>query len=142
MPLFEGTKNFPDTIHAFYARKLRHMNRMPQDTIIVYEQVVLNEGGYYNGNVGQYVAPISGIYVFVMNLLTVHPSQTSWVRMRLNGNEVSQAYAAFSTNDQSASMSAILYLEERDEVHTVLLAERTLHGNGWSHWGGFILGAV
>ena len=115
---------------------------MPQDIVIIYEQVLLNHGGFYNQNVGQYIAPIRGIYVFIMNLLTIQEDGTSWVRMRLNGNEVSQAYAAYSSNDQSGSMTAILYLEVGDEVHTVLLASRTLHGDGWSHWGGFLLGAV
>ena len=117
------------------------MPRVSVDTVIVYEEILLNHGGFYNKNVGQYIAPLRGIYVFMMTALNyqVH----SRVGMIHNGREVSRAWAAVSNqSDQSASMMAILLLQQSDEVHTVLKEGYSLYGNWWSHWGGFLLATV
>ena len=78
-----------------------------------------------------------------MNALThAWGTNNCWVIMRHNAQVVSQAFSAYANNDQSASMLAILLLQQGDDVHTVLLAGRSLYGNGWSHWGGFLLAQV
>ena len=145
MYLFAGISKLADRTHAFYVRKSRTLPAVSVDTNIVYENVVLNHGGYYNQNLGRYSAPERGIYVFIMNALTRY--KFTRVLMMHNGREVSRSYAAaFLKNgapyNQNACMLAILRLDPRDAVHTVLVAGHDLFGEGWSHFGGFLLGAV
>ena len=76
----------------------------------------------------------------MMNAQTA--SANTYIHMVHNGKEVSQAWSAYSTNDQSGSMMAILFLQQHDEVHTVLRTGTSLEGSGYSHWGGFLLATV
>ena len=142
---FAGISKLADGTHAFFVRKTRSLPAVSVDTNIVYENVVLNHGGYYNQNVGRYSAPERGIYFFIMNALTLRVYTR--VLMMHNGREVSRSYAAaFLVNgnprNQNACMVGILMLQARDEVHTVLGARHDLNGEGWSHFGGFMLAAV
>ena len=125
----------------FYPRKTSSLPRVSADTIIVYENVVLNHGEFYNQNVGQYVAPLRGIYIFTMNALT-HGAHTI-VHMVHNGQIVSQLTSGYYNNvNSSGSMMAILLLQQLDEVHTVLQSSHSLQGKVYSHWGGFLLAIV
>ena len=136
-----GISTISDRTHAFYARKISNMLRHETDTVIIYEQIILNYGGYYKEYEGQYIAPFRGIYVFMMTAVTYQTSTV--VHMIHNGQEVSRIWSInTNTGDQSASMMAILLLQLSDEVHTVLKSRRSLYGNGHSHWGGFLLATV
>ena len=135
-----GTSALPDRTHAFYARKTNHMPQVPVNTVIIYEQVILNHGGFYNENVGQYIAPLTGIYIFIMNAVTMNAN--TYIHIVHNGQEVSRAWSVYSNGNHSGSMMAILILQQTDEVHTVLMSGYSLHGEGWSHWGGFLLATL
>ena len=116
------------------------MPEVSVNTIIVYEQVILNHGGFYNENVGQYIPPLRGIYVFIVNAVT--HSGPSEVLLIHNGQEVSRGFAIANPSNKSGSMMAILALQQLDEVHSLLLQGCTLFGLGFSHWGGFLLATV
>ena len=142
---FSGVNNLAQRSHAFYVRKNNNIPTVYVNTTIVYENVVLNNGGYYNQNIGQYTAPERGIYVFICNALTLR--RFTRVVLMHNNREVSKSYAAaFEYQNliwnQNASLLAILLLQARDEVHTILVKDHDLNGDGWSHFGGFLLATV
>ena len=135
-----GTSALPDRTHAFYARMTGNMPQVSVNTVIIYDQVILNHGGFYNQNVGQYIAPLTGIYIFIMNAVTMNAY--TYTHIVHNGQEVSRAWSVYSNGNQSGSMMAILLLQQLDEVHTVLMSGYSLAGAGHSNWGGFLLATL
>jgi len=65
-----------ETPVAFFATLTSHIVHAGQNQTIAFDRVLTNVGNAYNAHVGLFTAPVSGIYVFSVSLLSM-PGHTT-----------------------------------------------------------------
>jgi hypothetical protein len=70
---------------SFVAHK--SSNQEPDsDTLLSYDIVTINRGGYYNASISRFTAPVTGIYAFGVKVwFKTNSTGTIWVHLRKNG---------------------------------------------------------
>ena len=103
---------------------------------IVFERAVTNVGNAYNSRHGTFIAPVSGIYVFSMTLITL--GQHTHVKLVKNG----QFLAGVNTNtwDQSSQL-VVVELNKGDDVavQNADFSDISFNGAKYSTFAGFLL---
>ncbi|KAH3736860.1 hypothetical protein DPMN_043435 [Dreissena polymorpha] len=125
---------------AFTAIKETTQNNIGVNQNIIFEHVILNEGGAYHAQHGIFVAPVSGYYLFATSLL--HPQINQPLRGGLmhNGNLVAIAYATENIWAQG-SQTVVLKITTGDEVWIKNLdfEHEVVNGDAYSSFSGVIL---
>lgn len=102
-----------------------------------------NVGGGYNSNTGIFKAPVTGMYLFSLTLLSQGKGRYAQLQLIKNGNEIGRAFGGSDATNQSqtGSVTKLTYLEKNDEVYVKELPGYTgyLCGNGWTSFSGGLI---
>lgn len=123
---------------AFTATVSDHLIEHAGDhQIIVFDNVITNIGNTYNGHLGSFIAPVNGIYVFSVTLVTSSNAGFHGNIVR-NGELVTRLYA--STGYQTASQTVVLQLQKGDDVCIQNAdVDTTIFGYKYTLFSGFLL---
>ncbi|XP_052765921.1 multimerin-2-like [Mya arenaria] len=129
------------TAVAFLATMFNQNEHTGTNQPLVFERVVTNIGGAYNPHFGTFLAPVNGVYVFTVTLLS-SPNQVAHYYLYQNNTPVVHLtlYHPSSETYTSMSQTAVLSLNKGDDVSVRNLdaGTRTL-GDNYSSFSGFIL---
>jgi len=130
-----------ETPVAFFATLTSHISHAGQNQTIAFDRVVTNVGNAYNPHVGVFNAPVTGIYVFSVSLLS-YPGHTTGYRLYKNDDFLSNIYLQTPGAGQyeSTSQTAVLQLNKGDDVTLRnMKSDEMLHGNNYSTFAGFLV---
>lgn len=126
---YNVNSNYHGTLSSSAAGKVSfhavgtQVQRLPHDSVLVFNEVQNNHGSGYEANTGQFVAPYDGTYCFMASAETGGASSAQDVNLglelRVDGSKVvDQAYASHKAGaeNQSASMHAIVSLKAGQRV--------------------------
>ncbi|KAH3706452.1 hypothetical protein DPMN_065838 [Dreissena polymorpha] len=95
---------------------------------ILFGNVLTNEGGGYHPNLGVFIAPQSGVYVFSSAIMT-NINKEQYSAIAVNGNLVAQIYGhADNGRHDQGSQTVVLKLNAGDEV---AVQNRQSNGDVW-----------
>lgn len=111
---------------AFTAFLDHSIHNLSQDQPIIYNKVLLNDGGGYNVNTGMFRAPVSGVYLFSYSVgaKTIPGVQLQqydvFTRLMVDGKHQLSAVAESTGlyDDEQGSTTAIIYVDEASTVWT------------------------
>ena len=127
---------------AFMARRTSQNNA----GIVIFDTAVVNQGGHYDTSNGRFTAPIAGIYVFSVALLSDHDGTDAYFGTELFINGQSYAKVQNRTeldNDFTGSFTTVASLSVADYVQVsngVPTYGTTSPQSNFSHFSGFLLG--
>lgn len=112
------------------------------DKIIVYDVVITNIGGNFDGDTGIFTAPANGAYVFMMNIHRAAVTKSPYVKLMKEG-EMQVATYDYGTSDayDTASNSIILELAEGEQVWLQLDQGNEINSNSnkYTTFSGYLL---
>ena len=113
--------------------------------ILIFDKVITNLGNGYHGNSGIFEAPVSGLYVFNMDIM-VRGGQRQYTQFVVNGRHLMSNYAKATEAKHYASSSRTLTisLTTGDKVwiqtpNAPSHGDGVVHGNGFSTFSGWLL---
>ena len=129
-----------ETPVAFLATLTSHVLHAGQNQIIAFDRVDTNVGNAYNPHLGAFTAPVSGIYVFSVSLLS-YPGHTTQYQLKKNNEFISSIYLQTGTGEnESTSQTVVLQLTKGDDVTLRNMdGDDSLHGVNYSTFAGFLL---
>jgi hypothetical protein len=107
---------------AFHAALLSNLHNVPVNTILKYQDVLLNKGNGYDPNTGIFTAPTDGVYSFEWTFIT---SKGSTVYMEAVVNGVRKSITCVYTEASRHTSASGHLLYELKAGHKVWL--RTAH---------------
>lgn len=112
------------------------------DKIIVYDVVITNIGGNFDGDTGIFTAPVDGAYVFMMHIHRAAVTKSPYVKLMKDG-EMQVATYDYGTSDayDTASNSVILELVEGEQVWLQLDQGNEINSNSnrYTSFSGYML---
>jgi len=126
---------------AFLALLSSDLHHEGNNQPIVFDRVVTNVGNAYNPHVGSFTAPVSGIYVFSVSLLSMpgHITYCQWVK---NNEFISKIFihAPGAGLNESTSQTVVVQLTKGDDVTLRNMhVDGSLRGDSYSTVAGFLL---
>ena len=127
---------------AFMARRTSQNNA----GIVIFDTVMINQGSHYDNSNGRFTAPIAGLYVFSVALLSDHDGTDAYFGTELFINGQSYAKVQNRTeldNDFTGSFTTVASLSVADYVQVsngVPTYGTTSPQSNFSHFSGFLLG--
>jgi len=124
---------------AFYA-KYSADQCVSVGQVLTYDEVPVNEGNGYTSHDGIFIAPVSGVYVFSVTLVSV---RDTWMRVVLVVNGVEMATIASDRADYlQASSTIVAHVQNGEHVlvrvsgeYTCKLSSNPIHGtSSFSGW--------
>jgi len=126
---------------AFFATLTSHVTHAGRNQTIAFDRVVTNVGNAYNPHVGVVTAPVSGIYVFSVSLLS-YPGHKTHYQLYKNNDFVSNIYlhTPSASDYETTSQTAVLQLVKGDDVTLRNVdGDESLHGVNYSTFAGFLV---
>lgn len=120
---------------AFFARLLTKSQRVVKGQTVIFDNVVTNIGGSYNGSSGEFVVPSLGTYVFSITTGKLYGDDT-FAELVLNGVPVIRVIVS----EEQSTQNIVLNLKPGDVLalqNTEI--ERDYIGDGFSSFSGFML---
>ncbi|XP_063048104.1 complement C1q-like protein 2 [Engraulis encrasicolus] len=106
----------------------------PDDTSLVYRNIITNVGNHYNPSTGVFRAPVRGVYQFLMFAHGHgHASHPVVIALFKNGELIVTAWSHQRTYSVNPSNGASLQLEVGDEVYVKLWANARVFDNENRH---------
>jgi len=131
-----------ETPVAFLATLTSHILHAGQNQPIVFDRVVTNVGNAYNPHLGAFTAPVAGIYVFSVSLLSI-AGHTTHYQIKKNNNFISNIYLRTPPGAgeyESTSQTVVLQLTKGDDVTLRNMdGDESLHGINYSTFAGFLV---
>ncbi|XP_041376863.1 cerebellin-2-like [Gigantopelta aegis] len=124
---------------AFSAKVAANRPFLRDIDTVIFDEIVVNNGGAYDPFTGRFTCPIAGIYHFACTILSGF-NTTIETMFYLNGNDVGRIYSGAQNNRGSGSNSILLQMKEADQ-----LSINVFYGNGdyvhgqWSTFSGFLV---
>lgn len=113
---------------------------------IVFEDELLNLGNAYHKLHGTFIAPISGIYVFSVSIMTsVDPYPEVQASVMKNTTELARVFGhGDNGRHDQGSVTVTVQLDVNDEVWVELIypADDTIYGGRFTSFTGFLLFAL
>lgn len=125
---------------AFFASLTQHLGSLGENQSIPFDRVLTNIGNAYHSTSGIFIAPVTGIYVLSLTMLSFGDAQASY-RLLMNGSVVVPIYHQPATGGyDSASATVVLQLAQGDDVRVANnIVNNHVHGNNLSFFAGFLL---
>ena len=127
---------------GFSARVSRHMTNLAADQPIVFGKTLTNIGHYYNNTTGVFYTPVSGTYMFFVNILS---EANSFIETELlvNGNVLAELYSGGERYNGAGSNLVIAHLAKGDnvwvKVHGIYGSSNMAVHCCWSTFSGYLL---
>ncbi|THD21904.1 Complement C1q tumor necrosis factor [Fasciola hepatica] len=125
---------------AFYAGLSRSIETRPtpKECPLIFDTVLLNLGSGYNSSTGQFIAPASGVYVFVL-VVSAQSYEKAGAQLLHNGKVALLSWCE-STFWATVTNQAILQLQKGDKVWLQCRDEAyKLHGYMYSNLSGYLI---
>ncbi|KAH3840419.1 complement C1q tumor necrosis factor-related protein 2-like [Dreissena polymorpha] len=126
---------------AFFASLTNHMENLGAGQHIVFDNVFTNEGGGYNQYHGSFTAPVPGIYVFSLTLLSFQ-NQAAHFRILRNGAILVHIWPdGRGDNDYDTAAGTVALVRNAGDVIAVdsQWARQNLYREHYSFFSGFLL---
>lgn len=95
-----------------------------------------NVGGGYNNKTGIFRAPVPGVYLFSLTIMSPGKSQDAHLQLLKNGNEFNRAYCGSDASNWGnvGSITTFTHQEKGDEVYVRAFSRpvSNLYGNSWT----------
>lgn len=131
-------------VKAAFSAAVTQTIRAPRssDKVVIYDDVLTNIGGYFDGDTGMFTAPADGAYVFMMNVHRAAVTKSPYVKLMKEG-EMQVSVYDYGTSDayDTASNSAILELAQGERVWLQLDQGNELNSNDnrYTTFSGYML---
>ncbi|KAH3721010.1 hypothetical protein DPMN_063922 [Dreissena polymorpha] len=136
-----GKRHAGTDLVAFFATLDHPASNLGVGQNLKFDNVITNIGSAYNPHFGGFIAPVSGVYVFMSTLLSFAGHEDNF-ELKRNGATVCKMHVAGTGggNNDSTSGSVVLYLDKGDviAIQNINLGEGVL-GNQYSYFSGFLL---
>ncbi|XP_052795043.1 complement C1q-like protein 3 [Mya arenaria] len=111
-------RSIPESPVAFSAKLSHNVEHAGIDQTVIFDSILLNEGGHYNPHTGVFRVPVEGIYLFNMMFADGYEPHRLWMRIVVDGQEKVAGVADTLTNnhDMMGGNLAILHLHPGDSV--------------------------
>ncbi|KAL3882722.1 hypothetical protein ACJMK2_029034 [Sinanodonta woodiana] len=106
--------------------------------IILFDNVLQNEGNGFNKQTGIFTCPLSGIYFFSLSIL-VQPGSAIDVYIIVNGQIIAKSYAYGVNYSDQGSISSIVRCEAGQNVWIGVYGGTQLYGGLYTSFSGFFL---
>ena len=135
---------------AFGARISANIDTGPREGVslghhqtVVFDQAVTNVGNAYNPTNGIFTAPVPGVYVFYLNLMTPsHNHGHHTLAITKNGAVLDVVYAEGQADqDDQGSSQVATHLVTGDQVWVRQNTGDAIRGDWWTIFTGFLLQA-
>ncbi|XP_045215459.2 cerebellin-2-like [Mercenaria mercenaria] len=125
---------------AFFAKMVNHLEHGGVHQTVIFESVVTNVGNAYNSQLGKFIAPVPGTYVFSTTLVSRH-FNGAHAQFVSNGTALTTMYVnAGQTGDDTTSQTIVLQLEKGEDVSVQNLdTDKSFYGSSHSIFSGFLL---
>nr|XP_029486164.1 caprin-2-like isoform X4 [Oncorhynchus nerka] len=126
---------------AFTAARTANYTPGTLDQPITFDQLHSNLGEMFNTNVGRFICPANGTYVFLFHILKLAVNVPLYVNLMRNDEVMVSAYANDGAPDhETASNHSILQLYQGDQVW-LRLHRGSIYGSSWKYstFSGFLL---
>ncbi|KAH3773628.1 uncharacterized protein LOC127845017 [Dreissena polymorpha] len=135
----KAIRTVPSTI-AFTAIKHTAQTDIGINQNILFDQVLLNDGGGFHVQHGIFIAPVSDYYLFSTSILKMPIPNTSHFGLMHNGNVITFAHSYENMWDQG-STTVVLKVEAGDEIWISNrdIAGRAVQGFAYSSFTGVLL---
>lgn len=123
---------------AFHANLKRNLQNLPTNTILKFEEVLLNKGSGYDSNTGIFTAPANGVYSFNWSFISKHGG-TVYISAIVNDvGRVHTCINAQKSNHINTSGHLLYQLKKRDRVwlRTWYVRATYIHGDRFSYFSG------
>ena len=139
---FSNPGYVPESEVGFSARVSQHLTNLAANQRIVFGTLVSNIGNYYNNLTGIFYAPVSGTYMFYVNILA-EPGHYIETELLANGNLLAEIYSGGAVKyDGPGSNLVIVHLAQGDQVwvkvHVAYSSNMAVHCC-WSTFSGYLL---
>ncbi len=131
-----NVKSLPEGVY-FYAQRLGPYSE--HNTIIPFDQILINEGGGLNGATGIFTAPKTGVYRFWFNSVKTSTEAPLHIDLRVNGANVANAYGYHIWSP--ASFHSVVKLKTGDEVYLFLFGDGEIYDDSTpdTHFSGWLV---
>ena len=92
------------------------MSFLKDDQILIFDEVITNQGNHYDHRSGLFRCDEAGLYVFQLSILT-SPGSYVTVQIARNNQGEAWAFAMDPTNSSSGGTMVVLYLQPGDAVY-------------------------
>lgn len=125
---------------AFFASLTQHLDSLGESQSIPFDRVLTNIGNGYHSTSGIFIAPVTGIYVFSLTMLSFGDAQASY-RLLMNGSVVVPIYHQPAAGGyDTAGVTVVLQLARGDDICVANnIVNNHVHGNNLSSFAGFLL---
>jgi len=101
---------------AFSARMSHDMSFLKDYQILIFDEVITNQGNHYDHRSGVFRCDEAGLYVFQLSILT-SPGSYVTVQIARNNQGEAWAFAMDPTSSSSGGTMVVLYLRPGDAVY-------------------------
>lgn len=95
---------------GFLAKVKSDLTNRPKGSVVIYNDVVTNEGDGYNPSTGIFTAPTEGLYSSSWTT-TASANKYFFTYLDVNGNNIARNHAGLNTVAFSASQTVVVHLK-------------------------------
>ncbi|XP_071171047.1 complement C1q tumor necrosis factor-related protein 7-like [Mytilus edulis] len=113
----------------------------PKGSVVIYDEVITNDGNSYNPSTGIFTGPTEGLYSFSWTT-TTQANKYFFTDLTVNGNMIARNYGGHDNVNLSASQTVVVHLKKNDKVNIKVqdnYVGQFIYGDGWSSFSGFMI---
>lgn len=123
---------------AFFATLSNNIEQLGAMQNIAFDNVVTDVSRSYNPHAGVFIAPVPGIYVFSVTIMS-HGTLENHFHVLKNGQDIAKLHH-HNTDYGITGMTFVLELETGDDVSLANVdLNKAVHGDDYSSFCGFLL---
>ena len=112
-------------------------NQANAPATIEFGDIVSHYGNCWNSATNTFIAPITGLYSFHLNIMNYNDRKTAWAKIMHENKELQRAYTHGHGIHHTGSASAVVKVNKGEHVY-VRLMQGTIHSGPSYHWSSFV----